>query len=86
MSISFGITSPVEVPTAAEFPTFPDTFTTERVTAPEAAEGTVEAAPQPAPTSDAGAPAYLCFKVTAGSDLAQSQTGSVTWQFQAVSQ
>lgn len=38
------------------------------------------------PTSDAGAPAYLCFKVTAGSDLAQSQSGSVTWQFQAVSQ
>jgi len=34
----------------------------------------------------AGAPAYLCFKVTAGAALGQSQTGSVTWQFQAVSE
>ncbi len=39
-----------------------------------------------APTTSPGAPAYLCFKVTAGASLAQSQTGSVTWQFQAVSQ
>lgn len=38
------------------------------------------------PASSAGSPAYLCFKVTAGSGLAQSQAGSVTWQFQAVSQ
>ena len=38
------------------------------------------------PTTLAGAPAYLCFKVTAGANLAQSQTGAVTWQFQAVSQ
>ncbi|MCB0911332.1 MAG: SipW-dependent-type signal peptide-containing protein [Propionibacteriaceae bacterium] len=38
------------------------------------------------PTTVAGAPAYLCFKVTAGSGLVQSQTGSVTWQFQAISQ
>lgn len=37
------------------------------------------------PTTVAGAPAYLCFKVTAGT-IAQGQTGSVTWQFQAVSQ
>ena len=33
----------------------------------------------------AGTPAYLCFKVTAGAALAQGQTSSVTWQFQAVS-
>ena len=39
-----------------------------------------------ATSSTAGAPAYLCFKVTAGSGLQQSQTGTVTWQFQAVSQ
>lgn len=34
----------------------------------------------------AGAPVYLCFKVTAGAGLAQGQTGSATWQFQAASQ
>jgi predicted ribosomally synthesized peptide with SipW-like signal peptide len=39
-----------------------------------------------APTTTAGAPAFLCFKVTAGANLAQSQTGAVTFQFQAVSQ
>ena len=33
-----------------------------------------------------GDPAFLCFKVTAGPNLHQSQTGAVTWQFQAVSQ
>jgi predicted ribosomally synthesized peptide with SipW-like signal peptide len=38
------------------------------------------------PTTNAGAPAYLCFKVTAGAALAQSQAGVVTWQFNAVSQ
>ena len=38
------------------------------------------------PTTNTGAPAYLCFKVTAGALLAQSQTGTVTWQFTAVSQ
>ncbi|HEY3340303.1 MAG TPA: SipW-dependent-type signal peptide-containing protein [Propionicimonas sp.] len=38
------------------------------------------------PTTTAGAPAYLCFKVTAGASLAQSQTGAVNFQFQAVSQ
>jgi predicted ribosomally synthesized peptide with SipW-like signal peptide len=38
------------------------------------------------PTTNAGTAAYLCFKVTAGAALAQSQTGAVTWQFQAVSQ
>jgi predicted ribosomally synthesized peptide with SipW-like signal peptide len=38
------------------------------------------------PVTTAGAPAYLCFKVTAGSGLTQSQLGSVTWQLQAVSQ
>ena len=35
---------------------------------------------------DAGDPAYLCFTVTAGATLPQSQTGTVTWQFQAVSE
>ncbi len=39
-----------------------------------------------APTTTAGAPVYLCFKVTAGASLVQSQTGAVTFQFQAVSQ
>ncbi|MCI0159284.1 SipW-dependent-type signal peptide-containing protein [Leifsonia shinshuensis] len=34
----------------------------------------------------AGAPVYLCFKVTAGPGLAQGQSGSATWQFQAASQ
>jgi predicted ribosomally synthesized peptide with SipW-like signal peptide len=34
----------------------------------------------------AGAPVYLCFKVTAGPALVQGQTGSATWQFQAASQ
>ncbi|MEO7015325.1 MAG: SipW-dependent-type signal peptide-containing protein [Leifsonia sp.] len=34
----------------------------------------------------AGAPVFLCFKVTAGAGLTQGQTGSATWQFQAVSQ
>ena len=38
------------------------------------------------PTSTAGAPAYLCFKVTAKSSLVQLQSGTVTWQLQAVSQ
>jgi hypothetical protein len=37
------------------------------------------------PTTIAGAPAYLCFKVTAA-NLAQSQTSAVNFQFQAVSQ
>ena len=64
VSIETTAPTPVEVPTAAEFPTFPDTFTTERVTAPEAAEGTVEAAPQPAPTSDAGAVEALIASFT----------------------
>lgn len=34
----------------------------------------------------AGAPVFLCFKVTAGAGLVQGQTGSATWQFQAASQ
>ncbi|WP_431220627.1 SipW-dependent-type signal peptide-containing protein [Leifsonia xyli] len=34
----------------------------------------------------AGAPVYLCFKVTAGANLVQGQTGGATWQFQAASQ
>jgi predicted ribosomally synthesized peptide with SipW-like signal peptide len=33
-----------------------------------------------------GATKNLCFKVTAGPSLVQSQTGSATWQLQAVSQ
>jgi predicted ribosomally synthesized peptide with SipW-like signal peptide len=34
----------------------------------------------------AGAPVFLCFKVTAGAGLVQGQTGTSTWQFTAVSQ
>ncbi|WP_349866633.1 SipW-dependent-type signal peptide-containing protein [Leifsonia sp. WHRI 6310E] len=34
----------------------------------------------------AGAPAFLCFRVTGGAGLAQGQTGTATWQFQAASQ
>lgn len=34
----------------------------------------------------AGAPVFLCFKVTGGAGLAQGQTGTATWQFQAASQ
>ncbi len=34
----------------------------------------------------AGAPVFLCFKVTAGAGLTQGQTGSATWQFAAASQ
>jgi predicted ribosomally synthesized peptide with SipW-like signal peptide len=34
----------------------------------------------------AGAPVFLCFKVTAGAGLLQAQTGTATWQFTAVSQ
>lgn len=33
-----------------------------------------------------GAPVFLCFKVTAGAGLAQGQTGTATWQLQAISQ
>lgn len=39
---------------------------------------------KPVASSD-GAPTYLCFKVTAGSGLAQGQTGTVTWKFTATS-
>ncbi len=34
----------------------------------------------------AGAPVFLCFKVTAGSGITQGQTGTATWQFSATSQ
>jgi predicted ribosomally synthesized peptide with SipW-like signal peptide len=34
----------------------------------------------------AGAPAFFCFKVTAGAGLVQGQTGSTTWQFLGTSQ
>lgn len=37
------------------------------------------------PPSTPGAPAYMCFKVTADTGLAQSQTGTVTWEFAATS-
>jgi hypothetical protein len=40
---------------------------------------------QGTPTTAAGAAVNLCFVVTAGAGLTQSQTGSATWQFQAVS-
>ncbi|MBL8244736.1 MAG: Hpt domain-containing protein, partial [Rhodanobacteraceae bacterium] len=64
VSIETTAPTPVEVPAATEFPTFPDTFVTERVSAPEAAEGTVEAAPEAAPTSDAGAVEALIASFT----------------------
>ena len=35
--------------------------------------------------SDAGAPAQLCFVVTAGADLTQGDTATATWQFTATS-
>lgn len=37
------------------------------------------------PTSNPGAAAYLCFKVTAGAGLVQGQSGTVTWQLTATS-
>ena len=56
VSIETTAPTPVEVPTAAEFPTFPDTFTTERVATPEPADGMIEAAaPTEAPVSEASA-------------------------------
>ncbi|RIJ70128.1 hypothetical protein D1871_19975 [Nakamurella silvestris] len=39
-----------------------------------------------ATATDPGVTVNLCFKVTAGVGLTQSQTGSVTWEFNAVSQ
>lgn len=45
---------------------------------------TFELAPG-APTTSAGAAVNLCFVVTAGPGLTQSQTGTATWQFQASS-
>jgi predicted ribosomally synthesized peptide with SipW-like signal peptide len=38
------------------------------------------------PPTEAGAPVFLCFKVTAGALVAQGQTGTATWQFAAASQ
>jgi hypothetical protein len=38
------------------------------------------------PPTTAGAPVFLCFKVTAGASIAQAQTGTVTWEFAAASQ
>lgn len=40
---------------------------------------------QGSPVTNAGAPVNLCFKVTAGTGLTQSQAGTATWQFQALS-
>lgn len=37
-------------------------------------------------TGTPGAPVFLCFKVSAGSGIAQGQSGSTTWQFTAASQ
>ena len=45
---------------------------------------TFELAPG-APTTSSGAAVDLCFVVTAGASLTQSQTGSATWQLQAAS-
>jgi predicted ribosomally synthesized peptide with SipW-like signal peptide len=55
------------------------------------AVGTVPAATTFALTRNAtptapGAQVNLCFKVTAGAGLVQGQTGTATWQLQAVSQ
>lgn len=38
------------------------------------------------PPTTAGAPVFLCFKVTAGASISQAQAGTVTWGFAAVSQ
>jgi predicted ribosomally synthesized peptide with SipW-like signal peptide len=38
------------------------------------------------PPTTAGAPVFLCFKVTAGPLIAQGQTGTATWELSAVSQ
>lgn len=40
---------------------------------------------QGAEDDEAGAPANLCFRVTAGPTLVQAQTGSTTWEFAAES-
>ncbi|MFH5879300.1 SipW-dependent-type signal peptide-containing protein [Arthrobacter sp. NA-172] len=37
------------------------------------------------PTSDPGGAVFLCFKVTAASDLVRGQNGTATWQFAAAS-
>lgn len=37
------------------------------------------------PTTDPGAPVYLCFTVTAGGGLVQGQTGAAIWKFTATS-
>jgi predicted ribosomally synthesized peptide with SipW-like signal peptide len=37
------------------------------------------------PPTTAGAPAFLCFIVTAGAGILQGQTGTATWQFSAAS-
>ena len=36
--------------------------------------------------TDAGTPVFLCFRITAGTGLPQSQTGTTTWKFAAQSQ
>ncbi len=37
------------------------------------------------PVTSAGSPVYLCFAVTAGTGLVQSQSGTATWQITATS-
>lgn len=37
------------------------------------------------PVANAGSPVFLCFAVTAGAGLTQSQTGTATWQITATS-
>ena len=37
------------------------------------------------PTTNPGAPVYLCFTVTAGGGLVQGQTGAAIWKFTATS-
>jgi predicted ribosomally synthesized peptide with SipW-like signal peptide len=43
------------------------------------------ALPVGSPTSNPGAPVYVCFTVTAGAGLVQGQTGTATWKFLATS-
>ncbi len=38
-----------------------------------------------APTSNPGAPVYVCFRVTAGAGLVQGQSGAAIWKFTATS-
>ena len=66
-----GTTGTVLIPAATAVGSVPGTVTF------ELAPGT--------PTTSSGAAVNLCFVVTAGATLTQSQSGSATWQLQAAS-